>query len=245
MERGFFISGVAGKMAQAKLNMISHNLANANTTGYQAGRVSFATELAKNGSNDPSQVPAAYLKLGAQHIDMKEGGIRTTSNQLDFAIQGNGYFKVQTDSGEVGYTRAGNFRMGGNGELMTQGGLPVLDKNESPITLGVGQITTTKDGAIFVNNEQVAEFGMAQILDPLQAKKTSSTILETAVENTDDIDENMSLHQGMLEISNVNAVLIMTEMVATLRSYQGMMKVVEQYNQLAGQISDKVGQVPG
>lgn len=255
MQRGFFVSGVAATMAQQKLDTITHNLANANTAGYKADRVSFYTTFTSQASQsgDVKQVPAAYLSLGDQYIDVNEGIMKTTNNELDFAIHGPGYFRVMKEDGNEAYTRAGNFRLDAEGNLLTQGGLAVLDTAGAPITLTMGEISVTQEGAIYVDSdgtgeataEAVAELGIITINDLTQIRKGKFTVIETPMENTSPAGPEVSVHQGTLEGSNVNAVLAMTEMVAAMRSYQSMMKVVEQYNQLAGQVSERVGMVQG
>ncbi len=247
MQRGFFVSGVAGTMAQHRLDTITHNLANVNTAGYKADRASFSTIFTSQASAGGSveQVPAAYLSMGEQYIDVREGVMKNTDGELDFAIRGNGYFRVLKEDGSEAYTRAGNFRLDADGNLLTQGGLAVLDTAGIPITLGTGQITATQEGALYVNGEAVAELGIVTINDLTQIRKGAFTTIETAQENTAPAGPDVTVHQGMLEGSNVNSVLAMTELMAAMRSYQSMMKVVEQYNQLAGQISDRVGTVQG
>ncbi len=255
MQRGFFVSGVAGTMAQQKLDTITHNLANVNTAGYRADRVSFTTIFSSQAAagGDVGQVPAAYLSMGEQYIDVNEGIMKRTDNELDFSIRGPGYFRVMQEDGNEAYTRAGNFRLDADGNLLTQGGLPVLDTSGLPIVLTSGAISVTQEGAIYIDNdgngdaapEAVAELGVVTIKDLTQIRKGDLTVIETAKENTLPADAGVSVHQGALEGSNVNSVLAMTEMVAAMRSYQSMMKVVEQYNQLAGQVSDRVGMVQG
>lgn len=255
MQRGFFVSGVAGTMAQQKLDTISHNLANVNTAGFKAARTSFSTVFTNQSSpsGDVKQVPAAYLEMGGQYIDVSEGMMKQTGNELDFAIRGNGYFRVMKEDGSEALTRAGNFKLDAEGHLLTQGGLQVLDTAGAPITLIAGPISVTQEGAIYVDNDgngtalpqAVAELGIVTINDLSKIRKDDFTTLVTDVANTTPAGPDVSVHQKRLEGSNVNSVLAMTEMMAAMRSYQSMMKVVEQYNQLAGQISDRVGTVQG
>jgi len=255
MQRGFFVSGVAGTMAQQKLDTITHNLANINTAGYRADRTSFSTIFTNQNSPgaDVEQAPAAYLSLSGQYVDVSEGVIKRTDNELDFAIHGPGYFRVMQENGTEAYTRAGNFRLDAEGNLLTQGGLKVLDNGGSPITLISGAISVTQEGAIFVDSdgsgkiaaEEIGALGIVTINDLTQIKKGNLTVIETDQTNTTPAGPEVSVHQGSLEGSNVNSVLAMTEMVAAMRSYQSMMKVVEQYNQLAGQVNERVGVIQG
>lgn len=247
MERGFFITGVAGQMAQNKLDNISHNLANANTTGYKADRASFFTMYtsAKNKQGSNENIPAAYLKMGDQFIDTRAGSVRQTGADLDFAIVGDGYFQVQAEGGDKLYTRAGNFQLDGDGNLRTQNGLSVLDSSGSPITLPPGVITSNREGGISVDGNAVAQLGLVTFNSPTQVSKADGTMFSTPDANVTPANGKVTVMHQALEDSNVNSVMVMAEMVDTMRSYEAMMKVVEQYNQLAGQISDQVARVQG
>jgi flagellar basal body rod protein FlgG len=247
MQRGFFISGVASKMAEYRLDNITHNLANVNTVGYKASRTSFQSILSKNldSKNNNNQQPAAYLSMGSQYIDTKAGNIKQTGNALDFALVDKGYFQVQQADGSMALTRAGNFSRDADGNLITQGGLAVLDNTQSPITLPDGVISGTNDGMIYVNNEPVAQLGLVQLINETDLKQAEGTLLVTSEGNTEPVEGNAVVLHGAIESSNVNAVLAMTEMVATLRAYESSMKIVEQYNQLSSQLSANVGKIQG
>ena len=247
MQRGFFISGVASTMAQNRLDNITHNLANVNTTGYKASRSSFQTVLSDNlmATGNKEKTPASYLSMGSQYIDTKAGTIKQTSNALDFAILAQGYFQVEQQDGSVALTRAGNFRLDSESNLVTQGGLPVLDDSGVPINLPNGEVTGTSGGVIYVDNQQVAQLGLVKVTDDRQLYQKEGTLLLTDDANMESAVGEVTVQHGALEGSNVNSVLAMTEMVATLRAYESSMKVVEQYNQLAGQLSSSVGKISG
>ncbi len=247
MQSGFFISGVASKMAENRLDNITHNLANVNTTGYKASRSSFKSVLSDSVGQvtNKQQQASSYLSMGTQYIDTKAGNVQQTGNALDFAIVADGYFQIQQPDGGVALTRAGNFTRDYEGNLITQSGLAVLDDSQSPITLPDGTISGTSEGMIYVNNEQVAQLGLVTLIDKNQLTHKEGTLLLTDEGNTESAVGQVVVQHGALESSNVNAVLAMTEMVATLRSYESTMKVVEQYNQLAGQLSSNVGKIQG
>ncbi|MDQ7058541.1 MAG: flagellar hook-basal body protein [Ghiorsea sp.] len=247
MQRGFFISGVASTMAQNRLDNITHNLANVNTTGYKASRSSFQSVLSDNlmATGNKQKTAASYLSMGSQYIDTKAGTIKQTSNALDFAILAEGYFQVEQPDGSVALTRAGNFRLDSESNLVTQGGLPVLDDSGVPINLPSGEVTGTSGGVIYVDNQQVAQLALVKVIDDKQLQQKEGTLLLTDDNNMESAVGEVVVQHGALEGSNVNSVLAMTEMVATLRAYESSMKVVEQYNQLAGQLSSNVGKISG
>jgi len=251
MDRGFFISGVAGDMTAQKLNAIAHNLANVNTTGYMLDRTAFSTMLANvnDAGKTSNKLPSAYMTMDHQYVNGDKGIIRQTGNDLDFALRGNGYFQVATSGGafanEVGYTRAGNLHMDGEGVLVTEGNFPILDEGKNKIVLPRGVISASEDGRLYVDNVEVARLGIYEIKDLSLVSKLSGTILQTDKTNVGVAEGDVTVHQGMLEGSNVNAVLMMVEMMQNTRSNQSMMKILEQYNQQEGQITQTVGRLPG
>jgi len=247
MNLGYYISGVASQMSQNKMDGIAHNLANVNSVGYMEDRTSFSSMFSGNMAREgvPSKTSAAFLSTNTQYVSTRAGTIRQTGNDLDFSIHGDGYFRIQMKDGTEALTRAGNFKLDAEGTLLNQSGLAVLDKNGGPIQLPVGKISATENGALYVNGQPVAELGIAMIQDSRTIQKIAGSLIRTGQENIRPADGSVSLHQGELEDANVNSVLAMTQIVDTMRTYQSMMKVVEQYNQLAGQLSDRVGVVQG
>ena len=247
MNVGFFISGIAGQMQQNKLDGLSHNLANVNTVGYREDRTAFSSQFSSmiGREGQPEQTSASSLSLNKQYISTQPGTIQQTGNESDFAIQGNGYFRVQLENGSEALTRAGNLKLGPDGALLTQSNLPVLDNGGSPITLPVGAISSTKDGTIYVDDQAVSQFGIASIIDERRIQKLEGVLIQTPADNIAAADDSVSIHNGAVEGSNVNSILAMAELVECMRGYESMMKVVEQYNQQAGLLSDRVGVVQG
>ncbi len=245
MQIGFLMAGVAGKMAQYKLDTISNNLANANTVGYMEDRASFASKFsnAMGREGKPSQTSAAFISMNKQYVSTQAGSMHQTGGDFDFAIHGKAYFRVQLADGSEALTRAGNFKIDADGNLLTQGNQAVLDKVGAAITLPVGDISATSNGAIFINGKPVAELGLSMLRDERRITKSEGVFIHSPADNIKDADTTISVHQGSLEDSNVNAILAMTSLIDTMRSYQSTMKIVEQYNQQAGLLSDRVGVV--
>jgi flagellar basal body rod protein FlgG len=96
-----------------------------------------------------------------------------------------------------------------------------------------------------VDGNRAAELGLVQIRDASKIEKVGDALLKTPADNINKTPEGMTVHQGSLEGSNVNAILAMTELIDTMRSYQATMKVVEQFNEQASLLNNKVGRVQG
>jgi len=247
MQLGFFISGVAGQMAQGKLDNISNNLANANTAGYLEDRTAFSSLVSNKmgGNGAPGQTSSSFLSMNQQYVSTEAGAIHHTGAALDFAIHGDAYFRVRMNDGNEALTRAGNFKVDADGKLLTQGGLPVLDQAGSPIQLPLGDVSAADNGTIYVNSQPVAELGLSMLKDERQIQKVAGVLITTPASNKSPADKSVSVLQGSLESSNVNSIKLMAQMIDTMRGYQSMMKIVEQYNQQAGLLNDKVGTVQG
>jgi len=245
MNSGFFVAGVSGQMEQQKMDGITHNLANVNTVGFLGSHSSFKTVFSRqSATTNPAAAPAAFPGMGDKFIDMHEGNIEQTGNSLDFAILGDGWFRVQLSPGQEAYTRAGNFKLDASGNLRTQDGRAVLDSSGSPIQLPPGELSANSRGELIVHGATVATLGIVKIRNPRAMERIGNVLVKTAVANTEPAN-NVGIQQGALESSNVNSVLAMSEMIETLRSYQAMIKIIEQYNQQSAQLNQKVGQIQG
>ncbi len=245
MQLGFFISGGAGQMMQNRLDSISNNLANASTVGYMEDRTAFSSMFSSKMARDgvPDNTSAAHLSMNKQYTSIEPGSIRNTGGQFDFAIHGTAFFRVQMQDGTEALTRAGNFRIDADGNLKTQGGQAVLDNNGAAIQLPRGEVSATGNGTIFVNGEPITELGLSMLTDPRQIQKAEGVLIHTPKENIVPADDSISVHHHSLEESNVNSILTMTAMIATTREYESMMKTLENYNQQASLLNDRVGMV--
>ena len=112
-----------------ELQVVANNIANTNTTGYKTDRAVFAEYLVSTGNDTPSLSMGA---LAGHNFDLTQGTVKFTGGQFDVAIQGDGFFAVQTPGGER-LTRAGSFQVSADGTLITPDGASVLDSGQTPI----------------------------------------------------------------------------------------------------------------
>ena len=241
---GAIYQAASGAIVQElRLQVIANNLANANTTGYKADRPSFripgdeetkveedkAGELPKAyDMRDPGEEiedPPATLPFG-QLVDFSQGPTRVTGNPLDFAINGSGFFVVQTESGTA-YTRDGSFTRAEDGTLVTHEGRPVLGENGT-ITLDGEDVAVDMDGNILVDGQQVGTLKVVEFPKPYPLEKTQDNLfvpISQAV--AEEKAEDFTVAQGALEASNVNPIVAMTEMVETHRMFEFYQKVIQ------------------
>jgi flagellar basal-body rod protein FlgF len=210
MQSGFYVafSGLAGKM-QA-LDLAASNLANASTTGFKSQSPFYVQLTAAGGSGSVTPLNWAVNQfglLGGAQVDARSGSLETTGNATDLAIEGDGFFAVQTPAG-IRYTRNGSFRLNAGRQLITQDGNPVLavqGTRTMPITLPTGTVSVSPDGTISVDGGLVARLNVVQFApgtDLLPEGNSNFVAPEGAVRPA----TTSSVRQGMLEASNVNAV---------------------------------------
>jgi len=252
MQTGFFIAGVAGRTAEKKMDVVAHNLANATTPGFVGSHMAFRTTLTDKLAlySHRRMTPGAYASEGSSFVDLSPGAPHPTGNPLDFAIVGDGWFKVQVAPGKIAYTRAGNFKLDENGNLLTMDGKPVLDDADAPIVLPPstqpnGELAADNNGNLFVDKKQVAKLGIVHIQDASKIRRLGHARVFTPVSNTEPAGADVAVHQGQLTGSNVNSVMTMVEMMTITRNHQGLMKLIEQYNHVASLLSEQVGRVQG
>lgn len=230
-----------------RMRVISNNLANVNTTAYKKSRAAFETlgyqTVTAPGTASTSESKyATGLNLGTgvkvagtARIDT-EGSLTTTSNALDLALDGDGYFQVQLPGGELGYTRAGNFSRSSEGLLVTSEGYQVqpgitIPEGATSITIGTdGTVSATLQGqseASTLGQIQVASFPNAAGLQ----EKGDNYLVETAASGAANLgtagtDGRGSIRQGELEASNVNVVEELVDMIETQRAYEVNSKMI-------------------
>jgi len=202
---------------ERRLTTLALNVANMNTVGYRATGVSFH-ELVSRTGNDP----VAFASTGRDYLSRTSGPLIPTGNPLDVAVQGEGWFAIQTPRGTV-YTRDGRMRMQPSGALETIGGYPVLDAGGAPLLLDPdgGTPAIAGDGMITQGGRQIGAIGLYEI--PPDAKFTrfenSGVIPDKPVTAVLDFTKN-GIVQRSVEGSNVNPVLEMAKLMMISRAFE-------------------------
>ena len=215
---------------ERRLEAIANNIANVNTAGYRAVGVRFTSELAQVGQ---SQVD--FASPGETYVIRNQGPITHTGNSLDVAIDGDGWFAMNTPQGTV-YTRDGRFHMTANGDLQSVDGYGIEDSGGSPITLDAsgGPVHIAQDGTISQGGKQLGALGL--FLIPADAKLTrhdnSGVMTDKPADPVEDMTAN-SVRQGYIEGSNVNPILEMTRLIDASRAFQQATTAMAQTDQVS------------
>ena len=247
MIKGIYSSGAGMQPRMMRLEVISNNLANIDTTGFK--RDNLFIDILKNKGTEMAKGKGELAGLEAKEFtDFSEGSLRETNNQLDLSIVGNGFFVMETPNG-LRYTRNGNFMLNVDGTLTTNQGYPVLGENGKIVIPDIqklrdGDININETGEITVNNSIVGRVRIATFDNLNLLKKDHSTSFQTdEPERSIEPDgTTTSIRQGFLEESNVNGIAEMVEMVELGRSFETDQKAVQAQDETLQQAMD-VGRV--
>lgn len=247
--------GATGMLAQQlNVEVISHNIANMNTTAYQRRRAEFQDLLYQNqrrvGSNSSDAdtvVPAGVqiglgVKTAAVYRITEQGNLSLTENPLDLAINGNGYFQITLPNGDTAFTRAGALQVDADGDLVTADGFTVepgitIPQNAVDIAINAsGEVLVSLDGQTTPQNvgqltlaNFINEAGLLAIGENLMLETPASG---TAITGTPGSTGFGTLQQGFLETSNVNVVDEITNLISAQRAYEMNSKVIETADQM-------------
>lgn len=234
------IEGTESILAQEqRMNQISNNLANVDTPGYKKENITFWEMLYKADGNGP-RVGKALKVI----TDQEQGTTSLTGRDLDFAILGDGFFKIQTPRGDR-YTRAGNFQLNSLNQLTTPDGSLVMGAG-GPLVLEGDKIVIDDQGRVSVDGEEVDQLAIVSFADTNDLEKEGGNFFR--VKNAkvrEEVPVEFVLHQGTLETSNVNSVLEMTEMIDLQRAYETQQKIIITINEVDGDAVRKVGRLTG
>jgi flagellar basal-body rod protein FlgF len=237
MDSGLY-AAYTGLLARTQaLDTAANNLANAGTVGFRAQRDYFRNALAgASDASSPSQVGDAvndFGVLGGNLIDQGQGAINATGNPLDLALNGQGYFAIQTNGG-VQYTRDGGFTRSDTGILQTAQGEPVLTNDGQTITIPTGAVSISTDGTVSVTTTdgsaiagKVGVFGF-----PAQTSLLALGVNRfTAPDDTQPVNvTDPTVQQGSLEGANVDAVHGTMQLILVQRQAEMMQKALSVFN---------------
>jgi flagellar basal-body rod protein FlgG len=253
MIRSLWIAKTGLEAQQTQMDVISNNLANVSTNGFKRSRAVFEDLLYQNlrqpgaQSSQQTQIPSG-LQIGtgvrpiaAERIHT-QGNLQQTSNQLDVAIQGAGFFQVLQPDGTTAYTRDGAFQTDSQGQIVTANGFVVqpaitIPANATSVTIGQdGVVTITQAGAaapVQVGSMQLATFinpaGLESLGQNMYMETASSGTPSTNVPGTNGTG---NLSQGYVETSNVNVVEELVNMIQSQRAYEINSKAITVSDQM-------------
>jgi len=233
MGSGIYIAAAGAESQAAALDVTANNIANAATTGFKAERVSFRQALDSAQSAD-----ATYVEGSSKADDQTAGSLVQTSNPLDLALVGDGYFSVETDAG-TRYTRAGAFRLDAAGAIINAAGQKALSNGGGPLTVPpeASQVSVTATGEVFADGESIGSLALSRF-SPGAMKREGASLFSTTAAPLDGTPEVVS---GALESSNVNVVRGMVDLVKVSRTYESLLRMIEGYRETESRAARDLG----
>ncbi|MCK4257466.1 MAG: flagellar basal-body rod protein FlgG [Halanaerobiales bacterium] len=253
-------TGASGMQAQQlNIDNIANNLANVNTSGFKKSRVNFQDlmyetikkagtptaqgSIAPNGIQIGNGVrPASVERLFSQ------GSFQQTSNPLDLVIEGNGFFQIQLPDGSMSYTRDGSFKMDGDGRIVTSDGFPLFPEifiPEDTVAINVSAdgavsvVTSTQDEPQTIGNMELVRFANSAGLSSEGRNLFKATVASGApIIGNPGIDGFGTIAQGYLEMSNVQVVEEMVNMITAQRAYEINSKTIQSSDEMLRTVSN-------
>ncbi len=276
--KGIF-TALSGAMAQTlKMDTIANNIANVNTAGFKRDQQTFGEYLTAIEKEQqviqvprvPASIESFYDMNGGDkgfvdstgtYTNFEQGSLKATGGKLDVALDGPGFFEISTPQG-IRLTRAGNFTIDGNGQLVNKDGHAVLLENPEGTSASALSADPEARTVKFSGNQQVYISDAGEVFDGetkmgklsvLNVINTES--LQKVGNNNYDFKPNMapqvvsianpSLKQGYVETSNVNIINEMTDMIMAQRVFEGTQKAIQVYDQMSDKLINQVGSVKG
>ena len=258
MINSLWIAKTGMEAQQTQLDVISHNLANVSTTGFKRNNAVFEDLIYQNlrqvGANttEQNQLPTGlHLGLGVRTVatsrNFTQGSLQQSNNNLDVAINGNGFFGVTMPDGTIGYTRDGSFQLDAQGRLVTSSGLPVA--NGITIPPGTTAVSIGADGAVSallpgnpapqpMGQLAMSSFINAAGLQPVGQNMYKESAASGAPQQGQPGTNGLGvMRQGFLETSNVNVVEELVTMIQTQRAYEMNSKAIQTSDQMLAKLS--------
>jgi flagellar basal-body rod protein FlgF len=241
MDIGWNMAAYMGVRASRELEVVSHNLANASTLG-------FKRELLHNWQLSPAQNPPEGEPEAAQYVDVfshdfNQGNIHETGKDTDLALQGQGFFKVQTPQG-IRYTRNGNFSLNPDKQLVTQEGYQVLGKN-GPITLDSldKDFTFDAEGGVHLDKNLGDQVLVVDFANPQDLRPWGQNLLAAGPQaGAEQEAPTTRILQGNIEESNVDLVKESVNLVDIQRRYEAYLKVLDTFTSTDQKVVNEIGQ---
>jgi len=262
MMEGLYIAASGGTKQLKKLDVLSNNIANINTQGFKKDMLVYEEKKtpfqqlnqnifdANMGNSFRGTDPAvSYVQVTQSMTNFEQGSLIKTDNPLDVAIEGKGFFVVNTPEGER-YTRNGNFHLDGSGQLVDQKGNMLMTRSEEPILIpfGTKQISINQDGSVFggieIDQDPLGQIKIVNFNNLHALKKEGEGFYKISDSSVKEILVNdAKVLQGFTENSNANAIHEMTQMIETVRQLEAYQKIIQSIDEADEQSVNSLGRV--
>ncbi len=224
------------------LDLLANNVANASTGGYKADREFYSLYVAPEAADSDS--PSTMPVISKPWTDLSQGVVQPTGNPLDVALNGKGFFTVQSPRGAL-YTRSGNFQLAADGKLVTADGYPVLGKSGTALTLDASRpIEISSDGTVTQDSTVIGQLQVVDFTSDGSLSKQGNNYFRVA-------DPSMlpapatgaTVQQGRLEASNSGTAEAAVRLVSIMRQFEMLQKAMSLGSDMSKQAIEQVAKV--
>ena len=242
MDNSLYVGLSKQMVLQRQMDIIANNIANTDTSGFKVESLAEATDPQAPAFTLGGPAPVKFVMPNGVVRDFGQGALRKTDAPFDVAIDGQGFFTVQTPAGNR-YTRDGRFRMDDTGKIVNESGAPLLDDGGGEINLDPtkGEPTISPDGIVSQAGLRIGKIGVVNFANLSTLEKVGNNLLQNTSNQTPTTVTDAKVRQGMLEGSNVNPILEMTRMIEVSRAYEQMAKMMDTQADLSSQAVQQLG----
>lgn len=245
MDNALYVAMSRQAVLRREMDIVANNVANVDTAGFKVeSLISETQSKALSGGKDSGPRNVQYVLDTGVARDFGQGAMTTTGAPLDVAIEGDGFFQINTDAGER-YTRDGRFTVDPTGRLVTAAGHPVGGDGGAEIVIDPkkGPVTIARDGTISQGEERIGKLGVVRFASLAGLAKDGDGLYRNGANIPAQAATDAVLHQGSVEGSNVNAVLEVTRMIEVTREYEKISKLMDQGSDLDRRSIERLGRV--
>lgn len=227
MDSGYYAAMTGLEARSQALDTAATNLANAQTPGYRAEREYFRSVLLGPDAFDSQlgETVNNYGLLGGDRLSLTQGSLQQTGNPLDLAIEGQGFFEIQTANGPR-FTRDGAFHRARNGQMVTDAGEPVLSPTGQPLALPPGQVSIGADGTISVDGGAAGTVGVFTFPAGAQLTPEGANRYIGPKDVKPVISRSAAIHQGAIESANEDVIQGSLDLVTMQRQAEMMLRAL-------------------
>lgn len=248
MINGIYLATSGMNVEQKRMDVLSNNLANINTAGYKKEKVVFQVYTDRQISNTSNDTQlgdySGGVIIGQSLIDLSDGNIKYTGNNLDFCVNGKNFFTVAAPDGQQYLTKDGSFNLNAEGFLINKDGYFVLGSNGNIQLTGPGTLSVDEKGSITFNEKNIGTLAITAAASEEDVRMIGSSYFvlkegsTAAAANTD-----ASIKQGYIENSNVNGVSEMVDMISITRAYEANQKMINMQDEMLAKATSVIGKV--
>ena len=249
MIQGLYAAATGMMSVQARQEVIANNIANAATTGYRRHQSvaigfyqHFATAMRNPTHFSIRSAPGGGVKVVETFTDSAAGALRNTGNPMNMALQGPGFFVVNTPQGER-FSRAGDFSISAEGNLVTSEGFDIIGTNGQPIAVGDGVVNVSRDGNVTVDGTPSGQIRLIEFETPERLIRQGDNLYfatDEVLEQSANASDTVIMHKH-LELSNVKVSGELTQMMLGLRAYEANQRVIQALDTTLSRLIDQVG----